>query len=96
MIQQVFLTWSNWKWSKEYRPFGPAENHLDLQSKVQVIWSKKYRALNKATAKCVGKNAIGKQMSEVKMSEATRKNVIDNNAIGKKCYIYIYTFIRQN
>ena len=33
----VFMTWSNWNWSKEYTPFGPTDNHLD-QSKVQ--WSK--------------------------------------------------------
>ena len=53
MIQQVFLPWSNWNWSQEYRPFGPVENHLDLQSKVQAIWSKEYRALTKVTAKCI-------------------------------------------
>ena len=32
MVQQVFMTWSNWNWSKEYTPFGLTENHLD-QSK---------------------------------------------------------------
>ena len=32
MVQQVFMTWSNWNWSKEYTPFGPTDNHLD-QSK---------------------------------------------------------------
>ena len=29
MVQQVFMTWSNLKWSKEYTPFGPTDNWLD-------------------------------------------------------------------
>ena len=41
MVQQIFMNWSNWNWSKEYTLFGPTDNHLD-QSKVQVIWSKEY------------------------------------------------------
>ena len=32
MVQQVFMTWSSWNWSKEYTPFCPTDNHLD-QSK---------------------------------------------------------------
>ena len=32
MVQQVFMIWSNWNWSKKYTPFGPTDNHLD-QSK---------------------------------------------------------------
>ena len=32
MVQQVFMTLSNWNWSKKYTPFGPIDNHLD-QSK---------------------------------------------------------------
>ena len=32
MVQQVFIIWSNWNWSKKYTPFGPIDNHLD-QSK---------------------------------------------------------------
>ena len=39
MVQQVFLSWSNWNWSKECTPFGPTDNHMD-QSKAQ--WSKEY------------------------------------------------------
>ena len=46
MVQQVYTcTWSKWNLSKEYTPFGPTDYHLDLQSKVQMIWSKEYRAL---------------------------------------------------
>ena len=44
IVQQVY-TWSNWNWSKEYTSSGPIDYHLDLQSKVQMIWSKEYRAL---------------------------------------------------
>ena len=46
MVQQVFVTWSNWNWSKEYTPFGPNDNHLD-QSKVQ--WSKWFGPRNTLT-----------------------------------------------
>ena len=60
MIQQEFMTWSNWNWSKEYNPFRPTDNHL--QSKVQVIWSKEYRVLTQITVKCIFKR-------EVKISE---------------------------
>ena len=28
-FKQVFMTWSNLNWSKEYTPFGPTDNHLE-------------------------------------------------------------------
>ena len=41
IVQQVFMTWSNWNWSKEYTPFGPTDNLGPVQGPmVQVIWSK--------------------------------------------------------
>ena len=46
IVQQVFLTWANWSWSKEYISFGPTDNQ-DKQFKFQVIWSKEYRSLQK-------------------------------------------------
>ena len=39
MVQQVFMTWSKLKWSKEYTPFGPTDNYLDQSPS---DWSKEY------------------------------------------------------